>query len=295
MFQAPVIDLYVTGICNLACPYCYGEIDTKNGMDRAVFLSAIDFAGQIGTQVIEFCGGEPLLYKDLEWAVLKARAAGFKLILRTNGLLISKYRSFIASNFDVVGISLDGDKDANHALRPLKKKNALSAAQKFNIPLKEVTHLKTLNPDIHILLASVATSQNIEGISNLARHLIHAQIPLDAWKVYQFLPNHFRAEINSKLFSIDPFTFQQLADDVADIVTDQFPVIYSKNEELDNGCLIIDRDGVLKLGSKHVGALLKDPTDVLIKALGSSGAASSINKNKHITYKSILNEEVLYT
>lgn len=130
MLSIPVLDIYVTGICNLKCPYCFGENDTKPGMERATFRHALCFAKFIGATVIEFCGGEPLLYKDLDWAVESARAQGFRLILRTNGFLVAQRRSFIAENFASVGISLDGDVDSNDLMRPFKGDRQIDAKKK---------------------------------------------------------------------------------------------------------------------------------------------------------------------
>src|SRR4051812_34485310 len=109
MFHAPVVDIYVTGACNLACDYCFGELDSKSGMERAVFLRALELAKYANASAIELCGGEPLLYKDLPWAVEAVRQRGFGLILRTNGLYLARHRALVASCFDSVGVSLDGD------------------------------------------------------------------------------------------------------------------------------------------------------------------------------------------
>ena len=95
MFSIPVLDINVTGACNLECPYCFGEVDTKPGMARGTFRQALRFAHYTGVSAIELCGGEPLLYRDLDWAVDSTLTEGFELILRTNGYLISKRRRFI--------------------------------------------------------------------------------------------------------------------------------------------------------------------------------------------------------
>ena len=52
MFQVPVVDIYVTGVCNLGCRYCFGENDSKGGMSRATFNKALEFAHHVGATTL---------------------------------------------------------------------------------------------------------------------------------------------------------------------------------------------------------------------------------------------------
>lgn len=257
-------------------------------MRRSVLLQALDFAGYAGASAIEFCGGEPLLYKDFTWAVDAARERGFRLILRTNGLFLNRRRSFVASNFDSVGISLDGDVFSNDVMRPAKRQFALTAEEKFQIPLREVEALKSLNPGMHVLLASVATRINLAGLCELARLLVDQRVPLDLWKVHQFLANNFRAELNKDEFSLDSELFQQLALDLAGEVNGAFPLICRRSDEIDGSCLIVNRDGDVRLGAKSLGNVSKDLPAILCERLEKSGAEAAIRENKQNTYKGIV-------
>ena len=295
MFHTPVVDIYVTGACNLGCRYCFGEFDFKAGMSRSIFLQTLNFAQHAGATAIEFCGGEPLLYTDLPWAVETTRKHGFKkLILRTNGLALPQHRSFVASNFDTVGVSLDGDVHSNDMMRPTKKLSALTAEEKFRIPLEEISALKSMNPKMQILLESVATKLNLDGLRSLAHILVNEQIPLDLWKVHQFLPNNFRGQLNSQEFLLDPASFQLLSLDLARKVNGAFQLICRKSEEIDGSCLIVNRDGDILLNAKSVGNVDKHSPTILCGLLKELGAEAAIKENKQRTYKVLLgnNSEV---
>lgn len=294
MFHSPVIDVYVTGICNLGCRYCFGELDSKAGMSQSVFLETLNFAQQAGAVAIEFCGGEPLLYKNLAWAVEKSRQSGFKLILRTNALCAAQHRSFIASNFDTVGISLDGDAWFNDVMRPMKL-STLTAEEKFQIPLQEISALKSVNPKMQILLASVATKINVDGLRNLASILVRQQVPLDLWKVHQFVSNNFRAVINSQEFSLEPTVFERLSSDLAKEVGRVFPLICRRSNEVDGSCLVVNSDGDVLLGARKLGNVSEHSPLHLCNLLERIGAEDSIANNKQMTYGKVLKKRNLGT
>jgi MoaA/NifB/PqqE/SkfB family radical SAM enzyme len=284
MFSIPVVDIYVTGACNLGCRYCFGELDSKAGMTRDIFLQSLDFAQQAGAAAIEFCGGEPLLYKDLTWAVKIAQERSFELILRTNGHYLTQHRSFIADHFNTVGISLDGDASSNDLLRPAKNPLALTAEQKFQIPLQEISELKAINPKMQILLASVATRLNVDGLRRLALILIEQRIPLDLWKVHQFLPNNFRGKLNIEEFHLDATCFQDLKRDLAKDVNGTFPLIFRRSEEIDGSCLVINGDGDILLGSRNLGNVSRNSPEILCDLLARAGIEDAIVRNKKTTY-----------
>jgi MoaA/NifB/PqqE/SkfB family radical SAM enzyme len=288
MLDVPVVDIYVTGACNLGCRYCFGELDHKAGMERPVFSQALSLAEHLGAAAVEFCGGEPLLYKDLPWAVDAARQRGFRLILRTNGFYISKQRLFVASNFDSIGISLDGDAKSNDLMRPTKGLTTLSAEEKFQIPLQEIKVLKELNPRARVLLASVATKANVDGLQALAHILIDQNIPLDTWKVYQFVSNNFRALDNIQEFHLNSEQFQQLTNYLAREVKAAFQLVCRKSEQIDGGCLVVNRDGNVLVGSKVLGNVTSQEPESIRAQLSKSGAMIKISENKHTTYRNIL-------
>jgi len=260
-------------------------------MKRSVFIQALDFAEYVRAAAIEFCGGEPLLYKDILWAVDVVRQRGFRLILRTNGFYLARYRSLVASCFDSVGISLDGDAGTNDIMRPVKGVSALAPEAKFQIPLSEISALKTINPVIKVILASVATRVNIDGLKALARILVDQHISLDLWKVYQFLDNNFRAKQNSSEFSLSPTQFNELTQELAIEVNGAFPLICRKSSEIDGSCLVVNRDGDVLVGSRCLGNVSEHGPIGLCAKLEESGAEAAILENKQLTYTEVVNNE----
>lgn len=287
MFSIPVLDINVTGACNLECSYCFGEVNTRSGMARGTFNQALGFANYIGVSALELCGGEPLLYRDLDWAVDSALSAGFELILRTNGHLISKRRRFIADSFGVVGISLDGDAESNDRMRPYNGRRQMSASRKFELPFQEIANLKSLNPNIRVILASVATAKNVCGIFALGGIILRRRPPLDLWKIYQFVANNFRSLENAEQFAFDTKAFESLQRDIQMLMGKQFPVICRKSDEIDGSCLVLDGNGDVLIGAYRFGNVEVNSFEEICRRL-ETAAAAAISINKSTTYHPLI-------
>lgn len=285
-FEVPVLDIYVTGACNLKCDYCFGEVDTRPGIPRPTFERSMRFASALGASTLELCGGEPLLYKDFAWAVVQAKSAGFRLILRTNGYYLQRQRDLVARSFAAVGLSLDGEPDTNDRMRPQKGGRPWSALDKFETPIEEVFRLKDLNPSMQVVLASVATSQNCDGILRLADILLERRVPIDAWKVYQFVDNHFRAAANGRTFELHANDFLDLRERLEAKTDGRIQLRCRTATEVDGSCLIVSQTGEVVVGGKPFGHVSEDPT--VIVARFRNGTEAHISGNKHLTYAPIL-------
>ncbi len=118
----PVVVWNCTRACNLKCIHCYaqaggqpasGELSTDDG--RAL----IDDLAAFGTPVLLFSGGEPLCRADLPALAEYAVARGLRVVISTNGTLITKAIATRLKAIGVayVGISLDGLRQTNDRFR----------------------------------------------------------------------------------------------------------------------------------------------------------------------------------
>ncbi len=127
----PIVVWNCTRRCNLRCIHCYanaesqkipGEMDTEEG--KAFIHDLADF----GVPVILFSGGEPLVREDIFELASFAREQGIRLVLSTNGTLITEQvaEKIKSVGFAEVGISLDGIGASNDRFRG--KRGAYEAA-----------------------------------------------------------------------------------------------------------------------------------------------------------------------
>jgi MoaA/NifB/PqqE/SkfB family radical SAM enzyme len=111
-FVLPLLIFYPTGRCNSRCVSC--DWWKQSGADDL----ALDEIGSIaaalpalGTRVVAFSGGEPLLRPDVFDAAALFRAHGMTLHLLTSGVLLERFAERVAENFRRVCVSLDATSD----------------------------------------------------------------------------------------------------------------------------------------------------------------------------------------
>src|SRR5579863_10325832 len=62
--------------CNLACAYCNEFDDFSKPVPLDEMARRIDLLGALGTSIISFSGGEPLLHPDLDDLIARIRRNG---------------------------------------------------------------------------------------------------------------------------------------------------------------------------------------------------------------------------
>jgi len=128
--KRPVVVWNVTRRCNLKCIHCYagsrniryrGELSTKEGM------VLIDDLARFGSPVILLSGGEPLMREDLPELARHAVEQGIRVVISTNGTLITKKMAAVYREIGLsyVGVSLDGMRETHDRFRG--KKGAFDA------------------------------------------------------------------------------------------------------------------------------------------------------------------------
>lgn len=138
----------LTRRCNLRCKYCNAWQKAPPELDTSQILNIINRLFGLGTRMIRFTGGEPLLRDDIGEIIYYTRKKGIFVTLATNGIMLSHRISQI-KNIDGINISLDGTESVHDAIRGRGAYKgalaALSIAKRKNIPVTLVTTLNSLN------------------------------------------------------------------------------------------------------------------------------------------------------
>ncbi|MFJ8015700.1 StsB family radical SAM/SPASM domain sactipeptide maturase [Streptomyces sp. NPDC096339] len=155
----------ITDGCNLRCPYCYassekclpGELDTAESMDLVTQIA------ELGTKVLVFTGGEPMLRKDLFRIVEHANDSGLKSNIITNATMIRNEATAkrFAELFNVVTISLDGGTAETHDRT--RGKGSFARTRRAI----ELLNAEGVTPAIN----HIVTSDNIDELEDFASFL----------------------------------------------------------------------------------------------------------------------------
>lgn len=155
----PMMELLVTGRCNLGCSYCFAEANQKKqDMKLETALKAVDYLLEMpfNNFYIKFNGGEPLLRKDLLEKICqytieklqKVKKEGYLLFeVTTNGTLIDKEAVELFKRFNMrVLISIDGTEKLHHQARPY-----LNGSSSFKDVMKGIERMRAADYPFRIL------------------------------------------------------------------------------------------------------------------------------------------------
>lgn len=162
-FVLPLVILYPTSRCNSRCVSC--DWWKSSGADD---LSLDEIEGvahalpALGTRLVVFSGGEPLLRPEVFEAAQMFRARGMTLHLLTSGVLLERCATNVAREFSRVIVSLDAStEDLYHAVRGVA---ALTMVE------RGVARLRQIAPQIPITARATLHRLNFRELPSLIDH-----------------------------------------------------------------------------------------------------------------------------
>jgi MoaA/NifB/PqqE/SkfB family radical SAM enzyme len=151
--------------CNIDCGYCNEYDKVSPPVPTEAMLSRIDKLADLGTSVVAFSGGEPMLHPDLDILIRRIRSRGMMAGLITNGyfLVPKRIEELNAAGLDFLQISIDNlepDEVSKKSLRVLDKK------------LQHLHDHATFDVNINSVLGGgIKNPEDARTINNRAREL----------------------------------------------------------------------------------------------------------------------------
>jgi MoaA/NifB/PqqE/SkfB family radical SAM enzyme len=139
--------------CNIDCGYCNEYDKVSAPVPTEVMKARIDRLASLGTSVVAFSGGEPMLHPDLDPLIRHIRARGMMAGLITNGyfLVPKRIEQLNAAGLDFLQISIDNvepDDVSKKSLRLLDQKlQHLKAHATFDVNINSVLGGGIRNPE----------------------------------------------------------------------------------------------------------------------------------------------------
>ncbi len=175
-FVLPLLIFYPTSRCNSRCLSCdwwkqsgAGDLEIDEIERVAAALPSL------GTRVVAFSGGEPLLRPDVFEAARRFRRRGMTLHLLTSGVLLERFVEAVAGHFARVTISLDATSEPLYekvrgvaALATVEKGVAHLRRLAHHVPVTARATLHRLNFRELQRLVDRAKAMALDGISFLA-------------------------------------------------------------------------------------------------------------------------------
>jgi MoaA/NifB/PqqE/SkfB family radical SAM enzyme len=162
-FVLPLLIFYPTSRCNSRCVSCdwwqHGGADDMT-LDEIENVAAA--LPGLGTRIVAFSGGEPLLRPEVFEAAGAFRAKGIRLHLLTSGVLLERFAPSVAEYFERVTVSLDATTEALYqAVRGLP---ALAMVE------RGVARLRRLAPQVPVTARATLHRGNFRELPKLIAH-----------------------------------------------------------------------------------------------------------------------------
>lgn len=139
--------------CNIDCGYCNEYDKVSEPVPTDVMKQRIDKLAELGTSVVAFSGGEPMLHPDLDELLRHIRSRGMMAGLITNGYFLVPKRivALNCAGLDFLQISIDNvdpDEVSKKSLRVLDKKlQDLKTYGTFDVNINSVVGGGIKNPE----------------------------------------------------------------------------------------------------------------------------------------------------
>ena len=139
--------------CNLSCKYCNEYDSSSKPVPFEVMTERLDLLSNLGTTIVTFSGGEPLLHPDLDDLIAHVRKRNIIAGMITNGYLLTpeRVKRLNAAGLDHMQISIDNvmpDDVSKKSLKVLDKKlQILAEHSEFHVNINSVLGGGIRNPD----------------------------------------------------------------------------------------------------------------------------------------------------
>ena len=139
--------------CNIDCTYCNEYDKVSEPVPTALMKQRIDRLAALGTSVVAFSGGEPMLHPDLDELLRHIRGHGMMAGLITNGyfLVPKRIEALNRAGLDFLQISIDNvdpDEVSKKSLRVLDRKlQDLKRYATFDVNINSVVGGGIKNPE----------------------------------------------------------------------------------------------------------------------------------------------------
>jgi len=204
-FVLPLVIFYPTSRCNSRCMSC--DWWKQSGAGDLAIGEIERIAGALpalGTKLVVFSGGEPLLRPDVFDAAAMFRARGLTLHLLTSGVLLERFVGRVAAQFARVCVSLDASTEELY--ERIRGVDALGSVS------RGVAKLQAVAPHIPITARATIHRANFRELPRLIDYA--KALHLDG---ISFLP----ADVSSRAFGRDQApdrsTLALDADEVAEL------------------------------------------------------------------------------
>lgn len=195
----PAVNFHVVGLCNMACIHCFAANLEMTHMPLEKSIKIVNLLWQAGFKKINFAGGEPMMYPELDCLIKAAKHNDMITSIVTNGtMLTDAWLKHMSGHLDWVALSIDSADSDIHKQSGRATSGVPLAAQKYTNMCRSIKQY-----NIRLKVNTVVTRYNCdEDMTGFIR-----EVRPERWKVMQALIVNGQNDSNSEYFEVTPEQF----------------------------------------------------------------------------------------
>jgi heme b synthase len=189
----------VTRACNLACRHCRasahpepfpGELSTSEAREL------IDTFPRVGSPIVIFTGGEPLMRSDIFELAARVRDRGLRPVMAPNGTLLTdeNVREMRKAGIERVSVSIDGPDAQSH-----DRFRGVPGA--FEASMRGIEHLNRAGLEFQI--NTTVTRENLPHFKEIFR--LAERLGAVAWHIFLLVPTGRAQDLQAEIISAEEY------------------------------------------------------------------------------------------
>jgi len=169
----PVIcNYYVTYRCNARCGFCAIWSDTSVPASKEpppdTVRRNLEDVKRAGVKIVDFTGGEPLMYEHLPEALFHAKKTGLRTTVTSNGILYPERAEEMKGLVDILQFSIDAADRETH--------DSVKGVESFDAVVKSIETARRLGE--RPTLIHTVTDGNMENVPRVIELARSLRVPL---------------------------------------------------------------------------------------------------------------------
>ncbi len=185
----------ITNMCNLKCKFCYLKAGSMltNELSTEEALQLIDELIELGKPLLFISGGEPLLRPDVSQLLSYAAENGLKIILSTNGTLVTSQIVDLIARLGIHYVALPF-----YGLKTLHE-HYTGVHGSFDAVLKAISRLKERG--LNICIKMIALKPLMDAFSKILEFV--AKLKVDLVYICDLMPCGRGVNLRDEMLSLD--------------------------------------------------------------------------------------------
>ena len=231
----PAVNFHLLLACNMKCGHCFSANLSPTRLNLDDSCELIRMLSQAGFTKINFAGGEPMLYPELDRLIRVAKENGMTTSIVTNGTMITdSWLDGISEYLDWIVLSIDSDNPETHRRSGrAMDSHPLSTERYLEVSRSIKQH------DIRLKINTVVTCHNRnEDMTAFVR-----EVGPEKWKILRALPVAGQNDHNAGSFEATYEQFQEYVKRSRPVERDGILVVPEDNDLMTGSYVMIDPMG----------------------------------------------------